>query len=216
MSSLSESPEEEELDTFETERSASKVAPSSSSSSSPVSPPPTDVLSGSPRKRTQTLPSLGGPPGFRTSREPSWDRWSYLQEALDEKDEKTFSEDIFKILDLQKVTLFPEKQNTNVRDEGRDATQERKSSNGAVKPTEPPQVKVEPQAKPKENPKQSLLSLSREESVKQQPQGVIQKQLDSTPDQQQLITRFDLLILFWFIVLWFPNSKHTQPKACRV
>lgn len=206
---MSESPEEEELDTFETERSASKVASSSPSSSSPASPPLADILSGSPRKRTQTLPSLGGPPGIRASREPSWERWSYLQETLEEKEEKTFSEDIFKILDLQKVTLFPEKQNSNGRDEGKDAMQERRSSNGVVKPTEPPQAKVEPQAKPKETLKQSSPSLSREDSVKQQPQGVTQKQSDNTTDQQQLITRFDLFIFFRFIVLRFPNSKHT-------
>ncbi|XP_053510254.1 rho GTPase-activating protein 25 [Ictalurus furcatus] len=188
MSSLSESPEEEEVDAFEAERSASNAATSSSSSTSPASPPPVDTLSTSPRKRTQTLPSLGGMPGFRPSREPSWERWSYLQETLDEKDEKTFSEDIFKILDLQKVTLFPERQNSNGRDEGKEATQERRSSNGAVKPAELPQLKVEPQAKPKENSKQSSTSLSREEIVKQQPQSVTQKQGDNTTDQQQLIT----------------------------
>lgn len=192
MSSLSESPEEEEVDAFEAERSASNAATSSSSSTSPASPPPVDTLSTSPRKRTQTLPSLGGMPGFRPSREPSWERWSYLQETLDEKDEKTFSEDIFKILDLQKVTLFPERQNSNGRDEGKEATQERRSSNGAVKPAELPQLKVEPQAKPKENSKQSSTSLSREEIVKQQPQSVTQKQADNTTDQLQLITRFDL------------------------
>lgn len=185
--SLSESPEEEEVDTFETEKSASKVTPSLS----PTSPPPLDILSVSPRKRTQTLPSLCGPPGFRTSRDPSWDRWSYLQETLEEQDEKTFSEDIFKILDLQKVTLFPDKQNSNDIDEGNDTIQERRrSSNGAVKPTEPQQIKVGPQAKPKENSKQSLPSLSRVEIVKLQPQSVTQKKGDNATEQQQLITRF--------------------------
>ncbi|XP_027024750.2 rho GTPase-activating protein 25 isoform X1 [Tachysurus fulvidraco] len=176
--SLSESPEEEEVDTFETEKSASKVTPSLS----PTSPPPLDILSVSPRKRTQTLPSLSGPPGFRTSREPSCDRWSYLQETLEEQDEKTFSEDIFKILDLQKVTLFPGKQNSNDIDEGNNTIQERRrSSNGEVKPTEP-------QAKPKENSKQSLPSLSRVDIVKLQPQSVTQKKEDNATEQQQLIT----------------------------
>lgn len=187
MSSLSESPEEEEVDTFET----STVAPSPSSLS-PTSPPPVDVLSVSPRKRTQTLPSLGGPPGIRASREPAWERWSYLQETLEEKDEKTFSEDIFKILDLQKVTLFPERQNSNGKDEGNDASQKRRSSNGAVKPTEPLQAKVEPQANPKENSKQSSPPTSREEIVKLQPLRLIQKQGDNTNDQQQLISRLGI------------------------
>lgn len=163
------------------------VAPSPSS---PATPPLADIMSVSPRKRTQTLPSLGGAPGFRASREPSCDRWSYLQEPLDEKDERTFSEDIFKILDLQKVTLFAEKNNSNGKDEGKDTAQERRCSNGMVKPTEPPQAKAEPQAKPKEISKQSSPSPRREEKL--QPQSVIQKQGDSTTDQQQLITRFDL------------------------
>lgn len=188
MSSLSESPEEEEVDTFE----VSTVAPSPSSSLSPASPPPVDVLSASPRKRTQTLPSLGGAPGNRSSREPAWDRWSYLQETLEEKDEKTFSEDIFKILDLQKVTLFSEKQNRNGKDEGKDVSQERRSSNGAVKPTERLQAKVEPQTKPKENSKQSSPPTSKEEIAKLQPQRLIQKQGNNNNDQEQLICRLGI------------------------
>lgn len=113
---------------------------------------------------------------------------------MEEKDEKTFSEDIFKILDLHRVTLFPEKQNSKDegKNEGNDAPQKRRSSNGAVTFTEPPQAKVEPQTKPKENSKQNSLSLSKEEIVKLQPQIVIPKQGDSTNNQQQLISRLDL------------------------
>lgn len=188
MLSLSESPEEEEeVDTFETEKSAPKITSSFLSS---ISQPTSDIVS--PRKRTQTLPSLGGPPGFRTSKEPSCDRWSYLHETLEEKDEKTFSEDIFKILDLHKVTLFQEKQNGNDRDKGKDGMQERRRSNGAVKPTEPQQEKVETQAQPKGNMLQSSPPLSRLEIVKLQPQNVIEQQGDNMSDHQQLITRFDL------------------------
>ncbi|XP_058230711.1 rho GTPase-activating protein 25 isoform X3 [Hemibagrus wyckioides] len=188
MSSLSESPEEEEVDVvFEGEKPASKVTPSSLS---PTSPPQSDIMSASPRKRTQTLPSLCGPPGIRTTRDASFDRWSYLQETLEEHEEKTFSEDIFKILDLQKVKFFPDKQNSNDSDEGKDSVQEnrRRSSNGAVKPTEPQQAKVEPQAKPKDNSMQSSQPLSKIEIVKLQPVSVTQKQGDSGTDQQQLIT----------------------------
>lgn len=114
---------------------------------------------------------------------------------MEEKEEKTFSEDIFKILDLQKVTLFPEKQNNNGKDEGKDATQERRSSNGAIKPTEPPQEKVELQAKPNENSMQK--SQSREELVKQQSQSVPQKPGENKTDQEQFIARLDLNSLLY-------------------
>lgn len=107
MSSLSESPEEEEeADTPEDE--SRDVWPSEAGSDDAT--PPSSAVShvddswtGSPRKRTQTLPSLGCP---ATVREPGW-RWSRFQESFNENDEKTLSEDIFKILDLdQKVTIF--------------------------------------------------------------------------------------------------------------
>uniref|UniRef100_A0A8C0Y2H4 Rho GTPase-activating protein 24 n=1 Tax=Cyprinus carpio carpio TaxID=630221 RepID=A0A8C0Y2H4_CYPCA len=109
VSSLSESPEEEEMDTPEQERKDlwSSETGSEGTPLSPSSPfsSATDMLPDSPRKRTQTLPSLGCPPAGR-GREPSWERWSRFQESFNENEEKTFSEDIFKILDLQKVTLF--------------------------------------------------------------------------------------------------------------
>ncbi|XP_016297305.1 rho GTPase-activating protein 25-like isoform X1 [Sinocyclocheilus anshuiensis] len=109
VSSLSESPEEEEMDTPEEERKdlwSSKTG-SEDTPLSPSSPfsSATDTWPDSPRKRTQTLPSLGCPPAGR-GREPSWERWSRFQESFNENEEKTFSEDIFKLLDLQKVTLF--------------------------------------------------------------------------------------------------------------
>ncbi|KAI7813290.1 putative rho GTPase-activating protein 25, partial [Triplophysa rosa] len=105
VSSLSESPEEEEADTPEDE--CRDVGPSEAGSgdaddSSPFSPVD-DSWTGSPRKRTQTLPSLGCP---AKGREPRWERWSRFQESFNESDEKTLSEDIFKILDIQKETIF--------------------------------------------------------------------------------------------------------------
>lgn len=109
MSSLSESPEEEETDTPEEERKDlwSSEMGSEGTPLSPSSPfsSATDTWPDSPRKRTQTLPSLGCPPVGK-DREPSWERWSRFQESFNENEEKTFSEDIFKLLDLQKVTLF--------------------------------------------------------------------------------------------------------------
>ncbi|XP_059404536.1 rho GTPase-activating protein 25-like [Carassius carassius] len=107
VSSLSESPEEEEMDTLEEERKDlwSSETGSEGTPLSPTSPfsSTTDMWPDSPRKRTQTLPSLGCPSVGKTVREPSWCRF---QESFNENEEKTFSEDIFKLLDLQNVTLF--------------------------------------------------------------------------------------------------------------
>ncbi|XP_067295334.1 rho GTPase-activating protein 25 [Pseudorasbora parva] len=110
VSSLSESPEEEEVDTPEEEK-RDVWSSEAGSEDTPLSPssslsPTSDSWPDSPRKRTQTLPSLGCPPVGRTGREPGWERWSRFQESFNENDEKTFSEDIFKLLDLQKVTMF--------------------------------------------------------------------------------------------------------------
>uniref|UniRef100_A0A672MAP5 Rho GTPase activating protein 25 n=2 Tax=Sinocyclocheilus grahami TaxID=75366 RepID=A0A672MAP5_SINGR len=110
VSSLSESPEEEEMDTPEEERKDlwSSETGSEGTSISPTSPfsSTTDMWPDSPRKRTQTLSSLGCPSVGKTACEPSWEHWSRFQENFNENEEKTFSEDIFKLLDLQKVTLF--------------------------------------------------------------------------------------------------------------
>lgn len=111
VSSLSESPEEEEVDTPEEQRKELRSSESESTTLSPTEfSVTTDTWPESPRKRTQTLPSLGCPPVARIAREPAWDRWSRFPESFNENDEKTLSEDIFKLLDLQKVTLFSEVQ----------------------------------------------------------------------------------------------------------
>ncbi|XP_052411802.1 rho GTPase-activating protein 25 [Carassius gibelio] len=109
VSSLSESPEEEEMDTPEEERK-DLWSPKKRSEDAPLSPSSpfssgTEMWPDSPRKRTQTLPSLCCSPAGK-GREPSWDRWSKFQESFNESEEKTFSEDIFTFLDLQKGTLF--------------------------------------------------------------------------------------------------------------
>lgn len=110
VSSLSESPEEEEMDTPEEERKDlwSSETGSEGTPLSPSSPflSTTEAWPESPRKRTQTLPSLSCPPVGKTGREPSWERWSRFPESFNENEEKTLSEDIFKLLDFQKVTLF--------------------------------------------------------------------------------------------------------------
>ncbi|XP_062874046.1 rho GTPase-activating protein 25 [Trichomycterus rosablanca] len=181
MSSLSESPEEEEPEAFESERRGSGVTLSSSPPPSPSYECPADVQSSGPRKRTQTLPSISG--GVRPSREPSWDRWSRLPEFLEERDEKTLSEDIFKILDLQKVTLFPERRGSEEKD---DPEQKKRNSNGEVKHTEPPETKTEPQAKPNEKSEQKV-PVRNEEAAMQARPNVSMKQEDATTNQPQLL-----------------------------
>ncbi|XP_072521119.1 rho GTPase-activating protein 25 [Salminus brasiliensis] len=195
VSSLSESPEEEDVDTPEIERrvqhsfdSGSEVAPLSPSSPSSSSPTAVDTWSGSPRKRTQTLPSLGGPGVGKVSREPAWDRWSRLPECFEEKDEKTLSEDIFKILDLQKVTLFPGRQGSSEEKAGgEDPVPDRRGSDVAVRQVDPPEAKVVvvAECKPQGTP-----TLDKEERAKPiagatPSQNLPASQVDNTSDQQQ-------------------------------
>lgn len=101
VSSLSESPEEEEADAPEDD--SRDMWPSEDDATSPALSPVEDSWTGSLRKRTQTLPSFSCP---ATGRELGWERWSRFQESFNESDEKTFSEDIFKILDIDKGTIF--------------------------------------------------------------------------------------------------------------
>ncbi|XP_035386001.1 rho GTPase-activating protein 25 [Electrophorus electricus] len=209
--SLSESPEEEGQETPELVRrgdpevrSGSEVTPTSASSPCSSSLSTVDMWSGSPRKRTQTLPCLGIPSRGKESHEPAWDRWSRLQETFDEKEEKTLSEDIFKILDLQKVTVFPERafgKGTSAEEEKEgqeeEAESERQGSDVALTLTDPLEGRGDPQAKLHSSPEQSAPSLGSEEATKQ-PVGAAPSQSlpgvlehpggSSTTDQQQLIT----------------------------
>nr|XP_055054771.1 rho GTPase-activating protein 25 isoform X1 [Misgurnus anguillicaudatus] len=146
VSSLSESPEEEEADTPEDESRdtcpsevRSDDAPPSPSAYSPI----TDTWTSSPRKRTQTLPSLGCPPTVKTGREQGWDRWSRFQESFNESDEKTLSEDIFKILDLQKVTLFSGGQKNENDKAELDKERENTGTDGVGKQTDAPKAQVQ-------------------------------------------------------------------------
>lgn len=90
--SLSESPEEEDdNDSPDLDRRRH----------SPLSSPPSDLRFESPRKRTQTLPTFNCPLTGVAAKVEMVNRWSRLQESLEEKSTGTFSEDIFKILDLR-------------------------------------------------------------------------------------------------------------------
>ncbi|XP_029367397.1 rho GTPase-activating protein 25 [Echeneis naucrates] len=95
--SLSESPEEEE--------DADSPGPDRGECS-PQTPlqepglPHTDDWLGSPRKRTQTLPTFNCPLTGMAAKADALNRWSRIQETTEEKS-GTLSEDIFKILDLR-------------------------------------------------------------------------------------------------------------------
>ncbi|XP_066510394.1 rho GTPase-activating protein 25-like [Hoplias malabaricus] len=200
VSSLSESPEEEEVDTPEIERrgqsfeAVSEFSPTSPPSPSLSSPTMVDAWCGSPRKRTQTLPSLGGPPGVgKVSQKPAWDRWSRLPESFEESDEKSLSEDIFKILDLQKVTVFPGKPSKEEKTGAEDATLEMKGNNVLIKNTDPPEIKSDPKVKQPDSPQQSAPTLGKEEKSKPPAgippsQNITATQNNNTVDQQDLIT----------------------------
>ncbi|KAJ8005844.1 hypothetical protein DPEC_G00122130 [Dallia pectoralis] len=105
--SLSESPEEEEdADTPGADTLTSAPQDRLHAYDSPSSPSALDAGSGSPRKRTQTLPTLKCPLPGTAGKLDAISRWSRIQEGNEENEEKSFSEDIFKFLDLQRSCLF--------------------------------------------------------------------------------------------------------------
>ncbi|XP_036382567.1 rho GTPase-activating protein 25 isoform X2 [Megalops cyprinoides] len=114
-SPLSESPEEDgTLGTEAGDGEGSEFMPVTQALSRPPSSSAVDPWMGSPRKRTQTLPSSTSPcPSARNScglthqgslREPPSSPPLHAPDGDGEK--RTLSEDIFKILDLQRVSLF--------------------------------------------------------------------------------------------------------------
>lgn len=170
-SSLSESPEEEEVDTPDTEQKRDEWSSEAGSEDTPLSPssassPTTDPWPDSPRKRTQTLPSWSCPAGARTVREPGWERWSRFQESFNENEEKTFSEDIFKLLDLQKVTIFSQKSEQE-KMEGQTDTEDtnlyKTGSDVVAKQIDAPKTQAQStEPLPKPQPRNDVAALSRE------------------------------------------------------
>ncbi|KAM3867742.1 rho GTPase-activating protein 25 [Diretmus argenteus] len=115
--SLSESPEEEE-------DNDSPEPDGGEESSSPVTPSSDPWQS--PRKRTQTLPTFNCPVTGLAAKADALNRWSRIQESGEEKS-GTLSEDIFKILDLHRSSLFggPEK---TAKEEGEGRSTARRGS----------------------------------------------------------------------------------------
>lgn len=114
--SLSESPEEED-DNDSPDPDRGGGGPHNTSLS-----PSLDNRLGSPRKRTQTLPAFNCPLTGMAAKADAINRWSRLQETVEEK---TLSEDIFKILDLRSSgSLFSWPQITTEENEEKLTTQE--------------------------------------------------------------------------------------------
>ena len=100
--SLSESPEEEEdIDSPGPDRGNSSPR---TVHLEPV-PPSSDDWLGSPRKRTQTLPTFNCPLTGMAAKADALNRWSRIQESVEDRG-GTLSEDIFKILDLRSSGSF--------------------------------------------------------------------------------------------------------------
>ncbi|XP_059193389.1 rho GTPase-activating protein 25 [Centropristis striata] len=114
--SLSESPEEEE-DNDSPGPGRGNCSPRNTLQE-PFSPS-TDHWSESPRKRTQTLPTFNCPLTGMAAKAEALNRWSRIQESPEEKS-GTFSEDIFKMLDLRSSgSLFGGSQISNKEGEDR-------------------------------------------------------------------------------------------------
>ena len=189
-SSLSESPEEEDAEADRTDGWGSEDRPHVT----PTTPtsPSSDEWGQSPRKRTQTLPNLIR--GATASRPPPRDealfRWSRIQESCDERDEKTFSEDIFKTLDLQGVSPFsPTREMEKEETEGPAAM----DSEGSPKPPDLATSNIAPAPKA-QSARHPDLSPVREEPVGSatacQPQHTPDNQGESTGTSQHVISRF--------------------------
>ncbi|XP_077418698.1 rho GTPase-activating protein 25 isoform X2 [Vanacampus margaritifer] len=74
-----------------------------------------DNWSGSPRKRTQTLPTFSCPLTGMAAKAGAINRWSRIQDLVEEKS-GTLSEDIFKILDLRSSGSFLKGSTTSIKE----------------------------------------------------------------------------------------------------
>ncbi|KAM4616444.1 rho GTPase-activating protein 25 [Polymixia lowei] len=131
LSVNSESPEEDDEEEEEDNESPGLDGEDGSPTALLQDPlqPSLDPWSGSPRKRTQTMPSFKCPTTGMAAKAEALNRWSRIQESAEEKS-VTFSEDIFKILDLQRSSLFGSPIKTT--NEGEDRSVARRGSDIAA------------------------------------------------------------------------------------
>ncbi|XP_043967945.1 rho GTPase-activating protein 25 isoform X1 [Gambusia affinis] len=170
--SLSESPEEEE-DTNSPGplRSDFLYKPGLQDPTSPSA----DDWCGSPRKRTQTLPTFNCPLTGMAAKADALNRWSRIQESGEEKS-GTLSEDIFKILDLRTSGSFFGGTQMSVQEDGSRLTQRRGSDNMSSSSTAAPQ-------KP-ESSHQPARVLTQQKSVDSLMANRAVQQVNSKPEQK--------------------------------
>ncbi|XP_073322372.1 rho GTPase-activating protein 25 [Pagrus major] len=176
--SLSESPEEEEDND-----SPGPDRGSCSPQYLPQEPlsPSSDDWAGSPRKRTQTLPTFNCPLTGMAAKTDALNRWSRIQESTEEKS-GTFAEDIFKILDLRSSgSLFGGSQISNKEGEDR-LTARRGSDNTGSSPAAPQKPNSDSRPAPMLTHQKSVGSLTVSGSVQQ-----VNSKSEQKKDDQQLI-----------------------------
>lgn len=179
--SLSESPEEEEdTDSLGPDRG------NSSPQTLPPEPltPSADDWFGSPRKRTQTLPTFNCPLTGMAAKADALNRWSRIQESTEEKG-GTLSEDIFKILDMRSSgSLFGGSSTSNK--EGEHRLTSRRGSDNTGSSTAGSQ-------KPDSEPRPARI-LSHQKSAETLTVGGLSQEVNSKSelkkDNQQLVDRW--------------------------
>ncbi|XP_070690589.1 rho GTPase-activating protein 25 [Pempheris klunzingeri] len=176
--SLSESPEEEEDN--DSPGPVRNCSPSPNTLKEPRSPSTDDWL-GSPRKRTQTLPTFNSLLTGVAAKTEVLNRWSRIQESVEEKS-GTLSEDIFKILDLRSSgSLFGGSQIKNKEEEHKLTAQREGDSTGSS--TADPQKPDSDSRPPLVLPQlQSVGSLRGSSSVQQ-----VANRSEGKQDSQQLV-----------------------------
>ncbi|KAM4745083.1 rho GTPase-activating protein 25 [Anableps anableps] len=169
--SMSESPEEEE-DTYSPGPLRGDLFHKSVLQD--PSSPGSDDWSGSPRKRTQTLPTFNCPLTGMAAKADALNRWSRIHESGEEKS-GTLSEDIFKILDLRTSgSFFGGSQMSTKEDESR--LTERRGSDNTGSSTAATQ-------KPESNPQPARV-LSHQKSVDSLMANRSVQQVNSKPEQK--------------------------------
>lgn len=187
--SLSESPEEEE--DIDSPDPVTEICSPQNMLQEPHSTS-VDDWTGSPRKRTQTLPTFNCPLTGMAAKADAINRWSHIHEVVEEKS-GTLSEDIFKILDLRSSgSLFP--QMSNKEREDKLLTVQRGSDTAGSSTA----VSLKPDSGAR--PSRVLLPQKRMGN-RTGPDQQVNSRSEQKKDNQQLVDR------------WAQRRNHNQPAA---
>ncbi|XP_074526392.1 rho GTPase-activating protein 25 [Halichoeres trimaculatus] len=179
--SLSESPEEEE-DSDSPGPVRGSLSPRNTSQD--LLSPLADDWSGRPRQRTQTLPTFNCPLTGMAAKAEALNRWSRIQESVDESS-GTFSEDIFKILDLRSTgSLFGKSPINNKEGEDR-LTARRGSDNTGSSTAGSKKPEVETRPAPVLSRQRSIENI--ENPTESSPVQQVNSGSEQKKDSQQLI-----------------------------